>query len=414
VHVLRSIHQEFRQLLDLHGRELMVFGNRPLREITEAELRTLLNSGMAEHLQLEYKSTRYGTADGDRREFLKDICMFANATGGLLLIGVPEMRGDDGNPSGAPDPNAELGIESANPENELLAYDAQIVACIQERLVVESHAIRLENGRVVMVFRVPNSLLKPHCVRRDGHLYFFSRRDRHKYEMDLREIKEQTMRAASQLERAEQLLTREMDLQAPTSPPVLFAAQLPIFHRDFLIDITQDNIVGEMRTFNVGRTNDYVNPSYEFSGLKRTSTGKEITLHRNGLLTVRVTIPGRETTEVPNHWQFQLTSIDFLLYVFANRARQLYLNAELYSPAIFAVQILSSINLFGLWGRDFEQQTVPMNTDRRFIFPFVEIRNPADDVERTIRPICDHIHQMFGRTRSSCFGADGRWIDPRG
>ena len=392
----------------------MIFGNRPLREITEGDLRAILDSGMAEHVQLEYKSTRYGTSDSERREFLKDICMFANATGGLLLIGVSEMRGDDGNPSGAPDPNAELGIESANPENELLAYDAQIIACIQERLAVESHAIRLENGRVVMVFRVPNSLLKPHCVRRDGHVYFISRRDRQKYEMDLREIKEQTMRAASQFERAERLLVREMVLQSPASPPVLFAAQLPIFYRDFLVDITQENILREIRTFDVSRRNppDYVEPTYEFSGLKRLSTGRQVTLHRNGMLTIRANIPGNQPENAQNHWLFELATIDVLMYGFANRAKQLYLNAELYSPAIFAVQILSVVNLYGRWNRGMEEQSVSMNADQRFIFPFVEIRNPADDVEGTIRPICDHIHQMFGRTRSSSFGADGHWIDP--
>jgi Putative DNA-binding domain len=301
----------------------MIFGNRPLRDITEIDIRALLESGMAEHVQLEYKSELYPTNDQGRREFLKDICMFANATGGVLLLGVSELRGEDGNPSGVPDPNGELGIESANPENQLASYDAQIVACIQDRLAVEAHPVRIQNGRFVMIFRVPNSLLKPHCVRRDGHVYFISRRDRQKYEMDLREIKEQTMRTASQLERAQQLLDHELHRQICVGMPALFVAQLPVFYRDFLVDITQDAVVREMQTFDVTRRNlpEFRQPTYEFEGLKRSSLGRDVTLHRNGMLTLLAEIQGERLQNAPNHFEFELAILDLLVHEFAELSR---------------------------------------------------------------------------------------------
>lgn len=87
----------------------MIFGNRPLREINEGDIRALVNAGMAEHLQLEYKSVRYDEGDRGRRDFLQDVCMFANAAGGVLLIGVPELRGADEQPSGIPDPDGDSG-----------------------------------------------------------------------------------------------------------------------------------------------------------------------------------------------------------------------------------------------------------------------------------------------------------------
>ena len=40
----------------------------------------------------EYKSALYEDNDRGRREFLLDVCMFANSSGGILLIGVPERR----------------------------------------------------------------------------------------------------------------------------------------------------------------------------------------------------------------------------------------------------------------------------------------------------------------------------------
>lgn len=53
--------------------------------------------------------------------------MFANAYGGLLLIGVPEQRDQQGQPTGAPDPVGALGVEVPNPEAVLNAYDARVM-----------------------------------------------------------------------------------------------------------------------------------------------------------------------------------------------------------------------------------------------------------------------------------------------
>jgi hypothetical protein len=63
----------------------MLWEGRALRDITEGDIRTLVDSGLEEHMQLEYKSQLYTDNDNGRREFLLDICMFANAEGGILL-----------------------------------------------------------------------------------------------------------------------------------------------------------------------------------------------------------------------------------------------------------------------------------------------------------------------------------------
>jgi hypothetical protein len=33
------------------------------------------------------------------------------------------------------------------------------------------------------------------------------------------------------------------------------------------------------------------------------------------------------------------------------------------------------------------------------------------DIDRILRPICDQVHQLFGKEGSSSFNADGVWID---
>jgi hypothetical protein len=110
-----------------------------------------------------------------------------------------------GQPTGAPDLSKFEGIESTNPEAVLVSYDSRVVSCIEERLSLETNAIKLGNGRYVLAIRIPNSLNKPHFVRRDDKRYFPSRRDRHLYYMDVQEIKELVMRTASLQDQAEEL-----------------------------------------------------------------------------------------------------------------------------------------------------------------------------------------------------------------
>jgi predicted HTH transcriptional regulator len=81
--------------------------------------------------------------------------MFANAGGGILLIGIDERRDANGQATGTPDPNAELGVDVPNPEQLLLSYDARVIANIDERLPLESYAIPVANNRQVIAIRVP-------------------------------------------------------------------------------------------------------------------------------------------------------------------------------------------------------------------------------------------------------------------
>lgn len=184
----------------------MLWEGRPLREIRENDVRRLIESGLTEHLQLEYKGALYDDNDRGRREFLLDVCMFANAAGGIVLIGVPERRDEQGQPTGAPDPTGILGLEEPNPEAVLNAYDARVMEAVEERLPLESASIDVGDGRRVLAIRVPNSTNKPHSARHQGHIYFPSRRERQRYHMTVREIKELVMKTASRLQQAKEML----------------------------------------------------------------------------------------------------------------------------------------------------------------------------------------------------------------
>src|SRR6266566_9692373 len=97
----------------------MLWEGKHLRDVTEDDLRQIIDSGLSEHLQLEYKSELYQNNERGSKESLLDICMFANAEGGVLLIGVPELRDGGGQPTGVPDPAAPIGLNQGNPEAAL-------------------------------------------------------------------------------------------------------------------------------------------------------------------------------------------------------------------------------------------------------------------------------------------------------
>ena len=102
----------------------MIFDLKPLREITQWDLQAVVNTGLAEHFRLEYKSELYQNNDRGRKEFLLDTCMFANSQGGGLPLGIMDTRDERGQATGIPDPDARLGLEVANPELVLQSYDA--------------------------------------------------------------------------------------------------------------------------------------------------------------------------------------------------------------------------------------------------------------------------------------------------
>jgi predicted HTH transcriptional regulator len=125
---------------------------------------TLIESGLEEHLQLEYKGALYEDNDRGGREFLLDICMFANSSGGILLIGVPERRDEQGHPTGAPDRAGMLGLEVPNPEAVLNAYDARVMEAIEERLPLEATAVDVGQARRVLAILVSNSAIFRHAA----------------------------------------------------------------------------------------------------------------------------------------------------------------------------------------------------------------------------------------------------------
>jgi hypothetical protein len=388
----------------------MLWEGKPLREIRENEIRVLIDSGLEEHLQLEYKSALYEDNDRGRREFLLDICMFANSSGGILLIGIPERRDDQGQPTGVPDAAGAVGLEVPNPEAVLTAYDARVTEAIEERLPLESAAIDVGNGRRVLAVRVPNSTRKPHSVRQQGHIYFPARRERQRYHLSVREIKELVMRTASRLQQAEELLGSAFRAVARSSDvPYMMIGMIPVFYEDFLVDVRNPNVLLAVGNFSRTGNREYVNPIYTFTGIERREQRFEytVTFRRNGLLTASQQLPliPREGVH-----QVGVAAVDILLRQFVTRASAVYEAAAVSPPFVMGTMQRILRPLTGVYAAigGGEEHTAPVIAGD-YHFPFLQV-DDLSEIDRTIRPFCDQAHQMFGREGSPNFNAEGAWV----
>ncbi|HEY2471371.1 MAG TPA: ATP-binding protein [Terracidiphilus sp.] len=377
-------------------------------------MRRLVETGLGEHLQLEYKSALYDDSDRGNREFLQDVCMFANSSGGILLIGVSERRDGSGQPTGLPDPVGALGIESANPEAVLGAYDARVTAAIEERLPLEMAAIHIAGGRRVLAIRVPDSLRKPHAVSYQGHIYFPGRRERQRYALSVREIKELTMRTASHLELTKEILSGSFtQVTSAEQRPYLVAGILPVFFEDFLVDLRNDAIIQVVRTFGRVAAGEWGNLSYSFDGIERRGDRFDhlVQFRRNGLLRVSQQVPG-----IPREGADEVgpVGIDHLLRLVVAQAPQVYEAAGIGPPYLVSVTLRIPRALTGVYpaiGGLGEEHTLPVPPGE-YRFPLMQI-DDLFHIDRILRPFCDQVHQMFGREGSPSFSADGVWIERR-
>lgn len=393
----------------------MLWEGRLLRDIQEADVRRIVEAELEEHLQLEYKSALYDDTDRGKREFLLDTCMFANAAGGIILIGIPERRDGEGQPTGVPDPEGVLGLDVPNPGAVLSAYDARVMEAIEERLPLESVSIDTSEGRRVLAVRVPNSPRKPHSVRHQGHTYFPARRERQRYHLTVREIKELVMKTASHLEQAEQRLhSCFMGVPRSGTTPYLMIGMIPVFFEDFLVDLKDLNLREAISSFSRTAAGNYGQALYTFDGLQRRDDRFEYTVRfgHNGLLRSSFQLPlipprpGEENQHV-----FGLTAVDLLLRNFVMRAAAVYEAAGVNGPYLLGMMLRTQQPLRGahndLTGLG-AVYTAP-NAPGDYGFPYVQLDN-LSEIDRAIRPLCDQSHQMFGQEGSPSFNAEGAWI----
>jgi hypothetical protein len=159
----------------------MSIANKPLSQVAEADLLTLIADGEPEGKTLDYKRDPVGRTDADKKEFLYDVSSFANTLGGDLIFGIDEAGGVATNLVGLPNVNA---------DEEILRLEQMARDGIRPPIIgLQSKGISLANGNSAIVMRIPKSWNPPHQVTYQNAFRFYGRASNGKYQLDVTELR---------------------------------------------------------------------------------------------------------------------------------------------------------------------------------------------------------------------------------
>ena len=154
----------------------MIF-NKPIEQIELVDLQRLVDDGVPEGRQLDYKQEFPQRNGDDNKELLYDLTSFTNASGGYLIYGIAET---DGIPSGI------CGVDTSLIDAEKLRIENLLRDGVEPRIpIIQMHQVKMENGISVLVIHIGRSWTAPHMVKYRGTSKFYSRNSAGKYPLDV-------------------------------------------------------------------------------------------------------------------------------------------------------------------------------------------------------------------------------------
>lgn len=156
---------------------------KPLAEIDETDLQTLVDNGVREGKEVEYKEVLTLFSPEQKQEFLNDVSSFANTNGGLLFYGIRESKDDAGVPLEV------CGLKGENPGKRINDMETIIRTGLEPHLhgvVIWPVSLPSHEDRIVLVLSIPKSFGKLHMVKSSGR--FYMRNSSGKFHLDVWQI----------------------------------------------------------------------------------------------------------------------------------------------------------------------------------------------------------------------------------
>jgi len=151
-------------------------------DLTEMDMLQLVQDGRSEDQNLDFKRDAYGKSETDRKELVKDVRGFANASGGVILIGVTERD----------EAASEItGIARENARDPVERYERTIRDATEPMLSgIQIAAIPVgQHQKVVIAIGIPSSLARPHRAKTTSGGRWSIRRNRNTDDMTYSEIR---------------------------------------------------------------------------------------------------------------------------------------------------------------------------------------------------------------------------------
>ena len=157
------------------------------------------------------------------------------------------------------------------------------------------------------------------------------------------------MRTASQLQRAEEMLSGYFDgISRADGSPYLVCGLIPVFFEDFLVDVQNPTLYRVFGGFSRTGNQVFHDPSYTFDGLVRAERTLDYraVLWRNGLLGISLQHPLWQP-EGDNRVILDPRVMEAQLRRFVRQASGIYEAAGVTAPFILGMSVRSAEPMFG-------------------------------------------------------------------
>ena len=383
---------------------------KSLDNITWADIEALVSEEAEEGQHLDFKREIPDAKHTSRRDFLRDVCAFANSGGGEIVFGIAEgaegIAGDI------------IPIASDRVDQDIRRLESLVFSTIQPRPLVNIVPVKGPQGKDVVLLRVAAGLTGPHSVWLEGRRHFTGRRPRSTDDLSMDEIRDLFLGGAT-LTRRIRAFRMERLQQIRVSPPVprfIQEAGMAFVH---IVPVDALEASPRIAVQDLDRM-EWLLPGFSAADWR---------LNLDGLLTMDVSPAGHHSLYVQlfrtgiveigyggfvqktdsGSKQVYALSLDKLLIESCSRFVPLLRKLGILSPlAIF-------ISLCGVKGcrvlREFPSTTISSQSYDRDIVapPEIQVEGDPEDWGHELRPLCDLIWQAGGWDRSPFFDKNARW-----
>ncbi len=383
--------------------------NRPLDQVVKADVDALVDNAVQESKTIEYKLTLPESADAGKREFLADVCSFANAMGGDVIFGIEEAEGA---------PVEARGLTEFNEDEQRLRLESTIRDGISPRIPgVQMKAVAGFDKGPVVIMRVPRSWCGPHMVSFKGSSRFYGRSSAGKFQMDVAELRHSFAQAEELPERMRRWRDERIGRVMVNDCPVLidptaklilhlipfdsFSNELRLSVREMLdVECIPLGAGGWSGRINVDGTVTFDGP---YDGARASLSYCQI--YRSGRIeAVKAEIvsehEGKRFIRSIAYEQQVLSGVEQYLKVM----RQLGVSMPI---AVFLTITGAKGAHMGV-GREFRGRQAPIDRDPLLV-PEVLIDGYEADITRVLQPAFDSVWNAAGIPHSLNYDETGKW-----
>jgi len=416
----------------------MMLFNKPLAEIAEIDLQTLIDNRVSERKTIEYKRDLPGNSHKDRKEFLADVSSFANTVGGYLIYGIDAKNGI---------PVVLCGVEIASIDDFKLTCENRLRDGLSPQIPpIDIQPIELDSNRKVIIIRILRSWLAPHRVTLENHGHFYGRNSAGHFQMDVPQLRAAFALSGTVAERMRDFRTERLSrISAVVETPALLNEQeaklvlhlipLSAFGTSVTVDLTPLKDTFQGKILDKGKLLEPVSvwdiePSasmrFNLDGFVRATRADNkaaatigyTQVFRNGVIeTVDMSILGVHAQNVaqlgsslePKSFNGERYERKLLAAVKRYLDLLKFLDVE---PPLFIM-----LSFLGVKGYKISlQKTVHHITDytgeidrNNLIIPEIMFENFAADLAQAMKPIFDTVWNAAGNIGSPNYNAEGKF-----